>query len=98
MARARKQKPVRLAEKLLQIRNALGLSQNELIRRLRLSDEIMQGSISGYEIGTRVPPLPVILAYARVAGICTDVLIDDDSDLPAKLPSKPKHVAPHSKQ
>ena len=92
MGRATKQKPARLAEKLLQIRLDLGLSQNELIRRMGLSDEILQGSISGYELGTRVPPLTVLLEYARVAGICTDVLIDDDIDLPVKLPSKPKHT------
>jgi transcriptional regulator with XRE-family HTH domain len=91
MGRATKRKPERLAEKLLDIRTALGLSQNELIRQLNLTDELMQGSISGYELGTRVPPLHVLLAYARTAGVCLDVLVDDDLDLPAKLPNKPKH-------
>jgi transcriptional regulator with XRE-family HTH domain len=91
MGRATKRKPERLAEKLLQIRTALGLSQNELIRRLDLSEEIMQGSISGYELDKRVPPLTVLLEYARVAGVCLDVLVDDNLDLPAKLPNKPKH-------
>jgi transcriptional regulator with XRE-family HTH domain len=91
MGRASKRKPARLAEKLLQIRLALGLSQNELIRRLELNDELMQASISGYELGTRIPPLPVLLRYAEVAGVCTDVLINDKLDLPDKLPAKPKH-------
>jgi transcriptional regulator with XRE-family HTH domain len=91
MGRASKRKPTRLAEKLLQIRLALGLSQNELISRLGLSDELLQASISGYELGTRIPPLHVILAYAEAARICTDVLINDRLDLPAKLPAKPKH-------
>lgn len=91
MGRASKRKPTRLAEKLLQIRLALGLSQNEMIRRLGLSDELMQASISGYELGTRIPPLHVILLYAESAGVCTDTLIDDRLDLPAKLPAKPKH-------
>jgi hypothetical protein len=49
------------------------------------------GSISGYELGTRVPPLPVVLRYAQAARVCSDVLLDDDLDLPAKLPAKPKH-------
>ena len=31
-------------------------------------------------------------AYARAAGVYVDVLIDDDLDLPAKLPAKPKHT------
>jgi transcriptional regulator with XRE-family HTH domain len=91
MGRATKRKPERLSEKLLQIRTALGLSQNELIRRLNLTDELMQGSISGYELGTRLPPLHVLLAYARMAGVCLDVLVDDKLDLPAKLPGRPKH-------
>lgn len=91
MGRYSRKKPERLAEKLLGIRLALGLSQNELIRRLGLEDEITQSRISGYEIGTREPSLPTLLKYARVAGICVDVLIDDELDLPKKLPAKPKH-------
>lgn len=82
---------VRLAEKLLQIRNALGLSQNQLINRLGLAEELFQASISGYELGTREPPLPTLLKYAEAAGVCTDVLINDDLDLSVNLPSRPKH-------
>jgi transcriptional regulator with XRE-family HTH domain len=92
MGRASKRKPKRLAEKLLHIREALGLSQNELIRRMGLSDELMQASISGYELGTRTPPLHVLLSYAEVAGVCTDALINDLLNLPAKLPATPKHT------
>ncbi len=91
MPRAPRRKPRRLAGKLLHIRLALGLSQNEMIQHLNLSDAIQQGSISGYELGTRVPPLDVLLLYARAAGVCLDVLVDDKIDLPPKLPSKPKH-------
>lgn len=91
MGRATKRRPKRLAKKLLRIRLALGLSQNEMIRRLRLSDELMQASISGYELGTRVPPLHVLLRYAEVSGVCTDTLINDRLSLPAKLPAIPKH-------
>jgi transcriptional regulator with XRE-family HTH domain len=91
MGRASKRKPVRLSEKLLQIRIALGLSQNELIKRLGFSDEIMQGSISGYELGTRSPPLDILLAYAQAAGVCVDVLINDRLELPEELPDTPDH-------
>ena len=38
--------------------------------------------VSGYERGEREPPLPVLLKYARLVGISTDVLIDDKLDLP----------------
>jgi|SRR5947209_12720338 len=84
-------RPERLAEKLLQIRTALGLSQNELIQRLRLEDELVRAQISDFERGRRVPALPVILEYARAAGVYMDVLVDDGLDLPNRLPSSPKH-------
>jgi transcriptional regulator with XRE-family HTH domain len=91
MGRASKRKPKRLAAKLLAIRLTLGLSQNELIKLLGSPKGILQASISGYELGARIPPLDVLLLYAEVAGVCTDVLINDKLDLPEKLPAKPKH-------
>lgn len=84
-------KPNRLPEKLLQIRQRLGLSQNQLIRRMGFADVLVQASISGYEIGTREPPPPVLLGYAEVAGLWVDVLINDDLDLPEELTCTPKH-------
>ena len=86
-----RQRPERLAEKLLQIRVALGLSQSEMLRRLDLEDTISYKKISDYERGQREPSLIILLQYARVAGVSTDVLIDDRLDLPAKLPAKAKH-------
>jgi transcriptional regulator with XRE-family HTH domain len=91
MGRAARLRSARLAEKLGAIRSALELSQNELIRRLGLEDMIYQSNVSGYESGEREPPLPILLSYARLAGVCMDTLVDDDLDLPAKLPAKPKH-------
>lgn len=91
MGKLTRPKPIRLAEKLLQIRHTLDLSQNQFIRHLGLDAELFQASISGYEIGTREPPLPILLKYAQAAGVCTDVLINDDLDLPINLPSMPKH-------
>jgi transcriptional regulator with XRE-family HTH domain len=82
MGRYNRQKPQKLAEKLLQIRKKLGLSQNELIRHLGLENEITQSRISGYELGTREPSLPTLLRYARSVDISTDVLIDDKINLP----------------
>jgi transcriptional regulator with XRE-family HTH domain len=91
MGRAARLRSARLAEKLRAIREALGLSQNELIRHLELEDYIYQSNVSGYESGEREPPLPILLKYAQAAGVCLDVLANDDLDLPAKLPAKPKH-------
>lgn len=85
-----RQRPERLAEKLLQIRVSLGMSQSELLRRMELEDAISYKKISDYERGEREPSLLIILRYARVANVSTDVLIDDELDLPAKLPAKSK--------
>ena len=82
MARGARLKPARLAEKLIQIRTMLGLSQNELIRKLGV--DLTQNRISEYETGKGEPPLPILLRYARLVGVSTDLLIDDELDLPEK--------------
>ncbi|HYH84030.1 MAG TPA: helix-turn-helix transcriptional regulator [Pyrinomonadaceae bacterium] len=84
-------RPSRLAEKLLQIREALGLSQTEMHRRLGVEDLIEYHAISKYELDKNEPPLVILLQYARVANLYVDALIDDELDLPAKLPSAKKH-------
>lgn len=91
MGSSSRPKPERLAEKLLHIRSSLGLSQNEMLRYLGLADELFRSSISKYELGTREPPLPILLKYAQAAGVCVDVLIDDLADLPKVLPASPRH-------
>lgn len=84
-------KPKRLAEKLLQIRTALGLSQQQLHNRLGVEDFIEYNEISKFELGKREPYLQILLQYARLAGIHTEALIDDQLDLPAKLPGDARH-------
>lgn len=93
MGRVSRPKPKRLGEKLLQVRTALGLSQNGMLRLLGLDENLFRSAISGYELETREPPLPVLLKYARIAGVCLDILVDDELDLPTRLPSKPKHLS-----
>ena len=93
MGRVSRPKPARLGEKLLQIRNTLGLSQDGMLRLLGLDENLFRSAISGYELETREPPLPVLLKYARVAGVCVDALVDDELDLPPRLPSRAKHRA-----
>jgi transcriptional regulator with XRE-family HTH domain len=91
MGRTSREKPARLGEKLCRIREALGLSQNELLSRLGLSERLNRDDVSKYERGVREPSLPVLLRYARAVNVSTDILIDDELDLPAKLPAKPKN-------
>ena len=84
-------KPERLAEKLRQIRVTLGLSQTEMHRRLGVEEMITYTQISKYESGLREPLLQILLNYARVARVPTEVLIDDELDLPEKLPGTTNH-------
>lgn len=97
MVSARNPKSERLGEKLLQIRLALGLSQDGMLERLGLSDKYFRSRISAYELGDREPHLPILLLYARSVGISTDVLIDDEMDLPAKLQNAAKRSTSRSK-
>lgn len=78
MGKVAGKRPAKLASKLLAIREGLGLSQSELIQKLRLEGELTQSQISAFERGSRTPSLNTILQYARFAKISTDVLIDDD--------------------
>lgn len=87
MGRASRQKPSRLPEKLRQIRDVLGLSQDGILIRLKL-EGIDRSTISAYELGLKEPPLPILLAYSRLVNIYLDVLADDNLDLPDELPSK----------
>src|SRR6185295_979874 len=97
MVSARNPKSERLGEKLLQIRLALGLSQDGMLERLGLAEKYFRSRISAYERGEREPHLPILLLYARSVGISTDVLIDDEMNLPAKLQKAAKQSTVRSK-
>jgi transcriptional regulator with XRE-family HTH domain len=84
-------KPDRLAEKLREIRVALGLSQTEMLRHLGFDESMKYARISEYEQGHREPNLMTLLAYARTAGVYVEDIIDDELDLPAKLPGNFRH-------
>lgn len=74
--------PLRLGQKLKQIRTDRNLSQAELIIELNYEGvDLNQTIISKYEAGRREPPLPVLLRYARLGGVTLDVLVDDEMDL-----------------
>ena len=92
MGREQRQRPKYMAKRLRLIRDKLGLSQNDLIARMHLTDTLYQDYISAYERGIRESPLPVLLRYAKIAGVSTDVLIDDTLKLPERLPGTPKHT------
>lgn len=92
MGSASRQSPKFLAQKLRTIRQAIGdgLSQEEMVSRLGLTDEIDRTYVSRYESGILEPPLYVLLRYAETAGLHLEVLADDELLLPKHIPAVPK--------
>jgi transcriptional regulator with XRE-family HTH domain len=84
--------PARLGEKLLQIRTALGLSQDGMLRRLGLAEDYGRHYISGFETGEREPSLPVLLKYSEAARVWINALVDDKVNLPERLPGLEMHA------
>ena len=81
-------KPKRLAEKLRAIREGLGLSQTQMLKRLGYDKTMHYGRISEYESRKREPTLMTILRYARAAGVHLEDIVNDELDLPEKLPGR----------
>lgn len=86
-SKSKRLRPVRLAEKLLLIRQQLGLSQGGLVRHLGLEDQIGRDYVSKFENGLLEPTLDVLLAYARAvsrnkSGDVLEAIIDDEKDIP----------------
>lgn len=93
MGSARRPQPKHLARKLLQIRKRLNFTQEEMAERLKkVKSPPRPAHISRFEKGLREPSLLILLEYACLAGVSTDVLINDDLDLPDEIPSKAMQV------
>jgi transcriptional regulator with XRE-family HTH domain len=83
MGRGTRVRPKKLPGKLLQIRKRLDMGQAEMARILqRVDPGVYPGMISRFEHGEREPSLIALLEYARLAGVSTDILIDDKRKLP----------------
>jgi transcriptional regulator with XRE-family HTH domain len=57
-----------------------------MLERLGLGGTMHYGRISEYEQDKREPSLITLLAYARAANVHLEDIVDDDFDLPRKLP------------
>jgi transcriptional regulator with XRE-family HTH domain len=89
MGQSSRPRPKRLASKLRQLRGLLGFTQEQLAQAVVFIESPPQpGHISEYERGRREPSLLFLLAVSRLAGIQMEVLVDDELDLPNKLPIK----------
>ena len=67
----------------MQIREALGLSQKEMAKRLakRTGFKITNTHVSHYERDSSEPFLETTLAYARIGKVTFEQIVDDDLDL-----------------
>lgn len=87
MGASRRPQPKLLARKLYLLRMGLNLTQEEMAEQLRHAPSPPRpADISRFEQGIREPSLPVLLLYARSAGVLVDTLVDDELSLPLKLP------------
>ncbi|HEX8377465.1 MAG TPA: helix-turn-helix transcriptional regulator [Pedobacter sp.] len=79
-------RPARLGGKLLAIRRYFNCSLAQMAEKLSNEDfNVSRTSISQYELNHNEPSLPILLKYARLAGISMDVLADDKMDLPERF-------------
>ncbi len=82
MGRSRRNKPKKLSQKLLAIRQRLNMSQTEMARALQL--KVHYSAVSNYELGTREPDLIIVLRYSRLAGVPMETIVDDQLSLPER--------------
>jgi len=74
----RRAMPKKLGKKLRQIREQLGMSQREIVTALNYTATPLRASqISQYENNQREPTMMLVLAYARLAKVPMEVLVDD---------------------
>lgn len=71
-----------LGEKIYKLRNASGLSQEQLSEKLQVSRQ----SVSKWESGNTIPSMDKIVELSKIFGISTDyLLIDEMEDLPSEI-------------
>jgi len=73
--------PKRLGEKLHAIRKHKGWSLDQMAEVVGRTETSRRARVHEWEQGTRQPDLAALLVYARLAGVSTDVLIDDETEL-----------------
>lgn len=87
MGQSARPRPHRLGPKLRQIRNLLGLTQEQMAEAVKhIASPPRAGHISEFELGRREPSLLFLLAVARSVHLPMEVLVDDELDLPEELP------------
>ena len=57
-----------------------------MVKQMDVAELIHYTNISKYEHDKNEPPLIILLAYAKLAQVHLEEIVDDDIDLPRKLP------------
>lgn len=76
-----RQTPSKLGHKLKLIREHLNFTLDEMAEAIGRHDPARRSRVHEWETGKRQPDLTSLLAYARLAGVSTDMLIDDETEL-----------------
>ena len=73
--------PKRLGEKLKAIRQKKGWTLEQMAEAVGRTDASRRSRVWEWEEGMRQPDYASLLNYARIAGVSTDDLIDDEIEL-----------------
>lgn len=79
MGKQKHPQPKQVPAKLFEIRRKLGLSQTKMLRLLKV--DASYNRVSEFERGARFPGVLILLAYARVARVPLEQIVDDDLKL-----------------
>ena len=93
MGRGRRPRPRNLNYKLSEIRRRLEITQEEMAKRLiefGAERTMSSGYVADFETGKREPSLLALLAYTRMVKVTMEALVDDEMELPRKLPGEVK--------
>jgi len=73
---------MKLADKILNLRKAYGMSQDDLAEKLNVSRQ----AISRWEMGTAQPDTPNVLQLSKLFDVTTDYLLNDDYESDRDVP------------
>ena len=80
---------MKLSEKIVSLRKARNMSQEELAERLGVSRQ----AVSRWEVGSALPDASNILQLSKLFGVSADYLLNDDYEGESPAPIKSKSVS-----